>query len=631
MRQPVMWNLPDFVGKYHLHQMTVENPVPGTAVRIDRERKRHADKQYRLHLKNLDDIEERRISRTKAKVRQANVFTRVKVQTTVGSRLNCGQRMCELATSSKKKNLSKKRRVVPDDEFGVFLRHVETNNILQVKSSLRISNFSHIDTAEYCHGNTPLHRAVTLGLVDMTRLLLEAGAQPNVGNLMGDAPIHCCWRFWKGDEEKFFLWNKSPYHMTSQQDLEDFDRMKRNVANTVLLLRLLVKYGADVDARCNNGEVALHTAAQMGPQEALWVLLLSKAIHNIEGHRRLTPELVAVKANKPEFVAILANWSIARVEYTHSEFQEEWMRFLVDPDANLGGNLTASQIVAQLHMEQHEERTAIHAHNGYTLVDEVITGLLKPVPERDRVDTTSSLSATESVKTASQAGPGLLVSPGEESPLKKARPEGIGEGDWNMQPNTQSKLGQELNVFLARARDISTGPLLSETVGEVNPVAKIAILEKLEQRRIHSKNNGENLNNKFKETKRMPKALDPFGQLISTSQRRRFTAREVAEDGGVESPLLRPATSSALLTTQARVCKKTEIPHYIYGQRLLTYGMLKKKEREAKLMPTARIFADKSMDGDITRGEGGRLSGGRSNTEGRGVYLNDMRMVSRVH
>ncbi|CAN0575397.1 unnamed protein product, partial [Ectocarpus sp. 12 AP-2014] len=41
-------------------------------------------------------------------------------------------------------------------------------------------------------GNTPLHRAVSLGFVEICSVLLEAGADLDAINTMGDAPIHCC-------------------------------------------------------------------------------------------------------------------------------------------------------------------------------------------------------------------------------------------------------------------------------------------------------------------------------------------------------------------------------------------------------------------------------------------------------
>lgn len=125
-----------------------------------------------------------------------------------------------------------------DEAFHTFLGHVETNNIYQVKSRLRNKEtaFPLVATAEEKHGNTPLHRSVSLGFLEMTRVLLEAGADVDEVNTMGDAAIHCCWRFWKGDTSKYFSWRKNPYLMTTRKHLEDFATMVRARDSTSWLI-----------------------------------------------------------------------------------------------------------------------------------------------------------------------------------------------------------------------------------------------------------------------------------------------------------------------------------------------------------------------------------------------------------
>lgn len=122
----------------------------------------------------------------------------------------------------------------------------------------------------------------------------------------------------------------------------------KDVKTTVELLRLLTQSGADVDLQKNNGQVALHTAARRGPLQAVWVLLFSKATHDVVDHRFFTPEGAAARAGKKEIVALLANWPIARLKYLDSEFIQEWMHFLCDPEANLEKHLTASEVLAQV-------------------------------------------------------------------------------------------------------------------------------------------------------------------------------------------------------------------------------------------------------------------------------------------
>lgn len=141
--------------------------------------------------------------------------------------------MYQCAAGTKKKQLSAPR-FAPDADFGTFLGYVETNNVYQVRSRLRdrsaasgSSAYRLVTTAEEKHGNTPLHRAISLGFVEISSVLLEAGADIDAINKMGDAPIHCCWRFWKGDMGKYGSWRKNPYLIVTKEMKEDFARMVR--------------------------------------------------------------------------------------------------------------------------------------------------------------------------------------------------------------------------------------------------------------------------------------------------------------------------------------------------------------------------------------------------------------------
>jgi len=142
------------------------------------------------------------------------------------------QRMYQNAAGARKEQFSR-AKYAPDAEFHEFLGYVETNNVYQVRSRLRDRAASGssasrlVVTAEEKHGNTPLHRAVSLGFVETASMLLEAGADVDAVNVMGDAPIHCCWRFWKSDTCKYASWRKNPYLMVTKQMKEDFARMVR--------------------------------------------------------------------------------------------------------------------------------------------------------------------------------------------------------------------------------------------------------------------------------------------------------------------------------------------------------------------------------------------------------------------
>lgn len=150
--------------------------------------------------------------------------------------------MYQCAAGANKKQLSAPR-YAPDADFRAFLGYVETNNVYQVRSRLRdrlangSSSYQLVNTAEERHGNTPLHRAISLGFVEISSVLLEAGADIDAINTMGDSPIHCCWRFWKDDMRKYGLWRKDPYLMVTKDMQEDFARMVREPIDVVCIIQ----------------------------------------------------------------------------------------------------------------------------------------------------------------------------------------------------------------------------------------------------------------------------------------------------------------------------------------------------------------------------------------------------------
>lgn len=90
-KQPVEWSLLDFVGKYHLNRMATDTPVPGTAIRVERERQAFMEKRANALKEVINDMEARRAIRVVSKTRKAAVIARVEVQATVGHKMNAGQ------------------------------------------------------------------------------------------------------------------------------------------------------------------------------------------------------------------------------------------------------------------------------------------------------------------------------------------------------------------------------------------------------------------------------------------------------------------------------------------------------------------------------------------------------------
>lgn len=341
---------------------------------------------------------------------------------------------------------------------------------------------------------------------------------------------------------------------------------ERDVKITVSLLRLLTRGGADVDVQRNNGEVALHTAARWGPFMALWILLLSQATHDIRDRRLLTPESAAIQAGNEDALTLLSTWPVAKLKYRHSEFVQEWMKFLCDPDANLDTDLTAKEVLAHVRMEEHEEATAVRARGGHLLVDEIITGPVLSAEQRTRAkilgfsasdsvstatttledSTSTSTSSAKPCPNSSHNGPGSpsKIRRGNDEKRdgvygKKAedgREEGKGENikkcSEGRQTTTKSKLGKEIDVFLAQARDETAGVVDGGMAGESTAHSRFVAKQQLEARR--SRWHGPRDNGKDPPTGGGgPGSLaDPFGRPMTTNQRRCTAALEIAQDGG---------------------------------------------------------------------------------------------------
>lgn len=91
-KRPVQWSLSDFVGKYHLSRMSTDNPVPGTAMRVEKERKMFVEERASALNDVVNKIEVRRALRVTSRTRKAAITSRVGFQATVGYKIDSGQK-----------------------------------------------------------------------------------------------------------------------------------------------------------------------------------------------------------------------------------------------------------------------------------------------------------------------------------------------------------------------------------------------------------------------------------------------------------------------------------------------------------------------------------------------------------
>ena len=109
------------------------------------------------------------------------------------------------------------------------LHHCAENGLTtSVKRLLSIRNIN-VNVKDDEYGWTPLHWAARNGRVEISRLLLQNGAELNAKGNYGSSPLHCS-----------------------------------AIQGHIDILHLLVENGADLEAQGNDGERALHCAADLG-------------------------------------------------------------------------------------------------------------------------------------------------------------------------------------------------------------------------------------------------------------------------------------------------------------------------------------------------------------------------------
>ena len=145
----------------------------------------------------------------------------------------------------------------------------------------------------YCvTGNTPLHVAAEKGHVEIAKLFLEHGADPNAKEkLGGETPLYWAVSFDHTDIAKLLLKHGADPNNKSKRYIEDGRAVLHLAVHTgdVDLMRLLLEKGANPNVRDRYGYTPLHIAALRGFPQVVELLLKYGADPNARNADGKTP------------------------------------------------------------------------------------------------------------------------------------------------------------------------------------------------------------------------------------------------------------------------------------------------------------------------------------------------------
>ena len=170
-------------------------------------------------------------------------------------------------------------------------------------------------------GNTPLHEAMGRDPKDfeMAKYLINAGADVNARDEGGRTPLHQAARngavktaallISKGADVNAVLHDKSlaedlftPLHIVIGEPWDDTDRIQ--------MIDLLVKNGANINAKAHFEETPLHLAAFLGTPAIVQELLVKGANPSARNSDGKTPLDMAKEFKKSENIKILESFSV---------------------------------------------------------------------------------------------------------------------------------------------------------------------------------------------------------------------------------------------------------------------------------------------------------------------------------
>jgi ankyrin repeat protein len=160
---------------------------------------------------------------------------------------------------------------------------------------------------------TLISRAGHYGLMQMLRVLIDAGANPHLLDGHGmTAAHHACMR----GNLNVIMWLGDHGHLeVNERDADDGTLLHISASyGNVDILRELIKRGADVHLMDRNGNLALHSALTA---ECVYILCAAGSDPNLPNKYGITPLTSAIRDNRTQRVGVIAAMLICGASPTH--------------------------------------------------------------------------------------------------------------------------------------------------------------------------------------------------------------------------------------------------------------------------------------------------------------------------
>lgn len=338
------WGLQDFHGAYHLNRLKNKFPIPGSALRAEKDRavgQAYRAKQAGLRFAEISDrlvkdaAHKGAVAVELAK-RRAKYGIRSHAYAALEKNLEERQTLYSQQTQRTLRE-AQARHATPQVLTSEFFIGIREGNVKRVESYLARSLVDVNQIDPRTSGQTALHVACSLHRPLVVNTLLRHGADANQKDSNGNAPVHLVW---------------APM---SRIDDNDHAERKQVLANILGIIRALASYGAALELRDAEGNSALHRGAREDAY-AICSFLLEHVSdeHLVEENSKGQTCLDLTPSNTCDSYHLIRTWTLFKRHRRLAEFRKEWTAYLKRDYAHphLEVNPTAAQAMMQIAMDE---------------------------------------------------------------------------------------------------------------------------------------------------------------------------------------------------------------------------------------------------------------------------------------